>query len=275
MNKPTADQKIYDTDYFLQRCGGFEFFQRYGHKVLKPSMQGAIIEAKLKPSDRILDIGFGRGELVAHLTDKGFDATGIDYAEAAVKCAQELYPQGKFHHLTSDQQFFEAESFDKIFVLGTIEHLDEPTIVKTLQEIKRLLRPGGLCIVTTCTNQLYYKVWTYKWRQQIASVLRKIGLNVRSPRPVKSEEDESMHVNEKSYFSLKRSMESINLSYVIKPRPNPQIIARELYGDILPEGFPLKAKSHLVQFFYRVFIFHFPLSLFLSRMNMIILKKPI
>lgn len=260
MDDNSVDSQIYGSDYFLERCGGVEFFQKYGYSVLKPAIQFAVQQAELKPADRILDIGCGRGELVAHLDEKGFDATGIDYSEAAVSCAKALYPKGKFHLVRSDQPLFEAASFDKIFILGTIEHLYEPEIEKTLLEIKRLLRPGGLCVITTCTNALYYKTRSYRLRAALASLLK-----MAPPSPSHSEEDKAMHVNEKQFFSLSRSLEPLGLPFEVIACPNPKLASIELYGENLPPDFPLRPKAPWKQFLYRTFVFHFPLNLMLAR----------
>lgn len=260
MDDNSVDAAIYGSDYFLERCGGVEFFQKYGYKVLKPSMQFAVRKADLKPGDRVLDIGCGRGELVAHLTEKGFAATGIDYSEAAVSCAKDLYPKGDFRLVRSDQQLFEAASFDKIFMLGTIEHLYEPEIAKTLAEIKRLLKPGGACVITTCTNALYYKTRSYRLRAALASFFR-----LPPPSPSHSEEDKAMHVNEKQFFSLSRSLESLGLPFEVIACPNPKLASIELYGEDLPPDFPLKAKAAWKQSLYRTFVFRFPLNLALAR----------
>lgn len=267
MDERSVDSSIYGSDYFLERCGGVEFFSAYGFKVLKPSMQFAILRAGLKPGDRVLDIGCGRGEFVAHLREKGFEATGIDYSQAAVDCAKQLDPQGDYRLVRSDEPLFAPATFDKIFMLGTIEHLYEPEIAKTLAEIKRLLKPGGACVITTCTNALYYKTRSYRLRAALAALL-----GLRPPRPSHSDEDLAMHVNEKHYFSLSRSLEAAGLPFEIIACPNPKLDTIELYGEKLPEGFPLKPKPAWLQSFYRLVVFRFPLSLALARSYAAVLR---
>lgn len=267
MDDSSVDPSIYGSDYFLERCGGVEFFQAYGFKVLKPSMQFALRRADLKPGDRVLDIGCGRGELVAHLHDQGFDATGIDYSEAAVACARKLYPKGDYRLVRSDEVPFPPASFDKIFMLGTIEHLYEPEIAKTLAQIKRLLKPGGACVITTCTNALYYKTRSYRLRAALAALLR-----LPPPSPSHSDEDRAMHVNEKHYFTLSRSLAAAGLPFEVVACPNPKLDSIALYGKDLPPGFPLKPKPAWLQSFYRVFVFRFPLSLALARSYAAVLR---
>jgi SAM-dependent methyltransferase len=47
----------------------------------------------------------------------------------------------------------EADSFDKVLMLNIIEHLDDT--IKTLKEVHRILKPGGIVHIETC-------YWNYK-----------------------------------------------------------------------------------------------------------------
>ncbi len=48
----------------------------------------AVEDKFFKPGARILDIGCGSGEITAYLAEKGFNALGIDYAQAAIEKAK-------------------------------------------------------------------------------------------------------------------------------------------------------------------------------------------
>lgn len=274
MQKKSIDSNLYSADYYSERCGGVEFFRQYGYDVLKPSMQFAIQKARLAATDRILDIGCGRGELVAHLAEKGLDATGIDYSQDAIHCAKAVYPKGKFLLVRSDEPIFEDSSFDKIFLLGTVEHLYEFEIEKTFGEIKRLLKPGGLCVISTCTNALYYKTRTFAGRKAAVDFLAGIGIKFPSPHPPWSKEDEAMHINEKHYFSLRSSLKKLGWPFQIIPRPNNKLTSHEVYGDKIPADIPLRARPIWKQYFYRLLVFHFPLSLILARYYVAVVSAP-
>jgi SAM-dependent methyltransferase len=48
---------------------------------------------------------------------------------------------------------FEDGSFDKVFMLNIIEHLDDT--IKAMREVHRILKPGGIVHIETC-------YWNYK-----------------------------------------------------------------------------------------------------------------
>jgi ubiquinone/menaquinone biosynthesis C-methylase UbiE len=269
-----VDSKLYSEDYFQSRCGGVEFFQKFGFHVLKPAIQMAVTKAALQPSYKILDLGCGRGELVAHLSEKGYDVTGMDYAEDAIKVAKVMYPQGKF--VLGDVNFltYEENSFDRIFFLGTIEHLTDEEINRTLSQIYKSLKPTGRLVVTTCTNAYYHKVLTYRFRLRLSRLLNSIGLKTKLPQPPRSEEDEQLHINETNYSRLKRAFHAFNGPFEIIPLSNPKIYAPRVYDQSLWNELPIRIKNPMKRFFYEKFIFWFPLNLLLARSYVVVATKP-
>jgi SAM-dependent methyltransferase len=50
---------------------------------------------------------------------------------------------------TIDRLPFEDEYFDVVTMLAVFEHIDPQRLVHLMAEVKRVLKPGGLCILTT------------------------------------------------------------------------------------------------------------------------------
>lgn len=95
----------------------------------------------------ILDAGCGLGDWVCFLAQKGYLATGLDYSANIVAklrsaCPSYEWVQGDIHELP-----FENESFDGVISWGVIEHREEGP-EKALKEFYRVLKPGGVAIVT-------------------------------------------------------------------------------------------------------------------------------
>ncbi len=104
---------------------------------------------KIKHGEAILEIGFGNGiffEKVFAQAD-GLHLSGIDFSETMVKAAiknnQHLISTGKLqlHHGSSDTLPFADNSYDIIFCINVVYFWDTPQ--PHLQEIKRVLKPGG------------------------------------------------------------------------------------------------------------------------------------
>lgn len=250
----------YDQGYYLESCGGVEFFKRFGAEVLKPQMALAFKEARVEAGMRVLDVGCGRGELLLHVRRAGAFGTGVDYSPQALSLARET---SKAPVALCDAKAlpFKDKTFDRIFLLGIVDHLHDWELEKLFAELGRVLAEGGSVLAQTCTNRRYYKRGTYaalRW-------LKSLGLPIREPRKPRSEEDERLHVNEHAYGDLERFFESIGWRCEIRPVPNFKYLVGELYGEELPEGFPLKPIEGFWRSFYLGALFRFPLDRVLAR----------
>lgn len=105
---------------------------------------------------RLLDIGSGSGHFLSVMKNSGWDPTGIEINEKARKRSVEKFglkvlEPGQLNAL-------EQESFDCITLWHVLEHFQDP--FKYASEIKRLLRPGGICIAampsSSSCDALYY-----------------------------------------------------------------------------------------------------------------------
>lgn len=273
MTKRPVDASAYSRAYFTERCGGVEFFSKFGYRVLKPANQLAVVNARLAKNLRCLDLGCGRGELVAHLHEQGFDITGVDYSDEALNVARSIHPTARFVRAHAAEPAFPPASFDRIFCLGTIEHLTDDEVESLLRGAYELLRPGGRMVVTTCTNALYQKTLTFHLRNAAASGLRRLGLPVPAPRPPRSDEDERLHINEMSYFDLKRHFSRQPWHFRVNGVFNPKIYAADVYTPEILNDLPLRAASPFVRALYRATV-RFPLSLLLARTHCVVADKP-
>jgi SAM-dependent methyltransferase len=108
---------------------------------------------------RVVDVGMGGGRLSEQLHARGWTVTGTDASEAMVALTRrrvaELaasFQQGRIEALP-----FEAESFDAVVALGVIEYAEDAGIA--LQELARVLRPGGIAVVSWPSFGSLYTAW--------------------------------------------------------------------------------------------------------------------
>ncbi len=101
--------------------------------------------SRYRQTNRLLDVGCGAGSLLQAAHDNGWDAQGIDVSASAVSYARNLGFE-VFHGELSEAKLANGQ-FDVITAVEILEHLFDP--VATVNEIHRLLRPGGLFWLTT------------------------------------------------------------------------------------------------------------------------------
>ncbi len=108
---------------------------------------------------RILDVGCGDG-FHLHLLDKygkkSWELEGVDLDKRAVKRANQA---GLKVHLGSVEEInLPHESYDLVFMIMTIEHVEKPDAV--LKTVNKLLRKGGrLVIVTDNTGSIDFNLF--------------------------------------------------------------------------------------------------------------------
>jgi SAM-dependent methyltransferase len=92
---------------------------------------------------RALDLAAGQGRLSYALRSRGFEVEAAEIHPAQFKA-----PGIPCHKLNLNEKTpFADESFDLVLAVEILEHLEAPRAF--LREIHRLLKPGGLGIVTT------------------------------------------------------------------------------------------------------------------------------
>jgi cyclopropane-fatty-acyl-phospholipid synthase len=103
---------------------------------------------RLKPGDRLLDIGCGWGALVCYAAQHyGVEAHGVTLAEEQLKLAQEkVEALGLADKVTLHLKDFTQmeEEFDKISSIGMFEHVGIRNHPTYFQAVNRLLKPRGL-----------------------------------------------------------------------------------------------------------------------------------
>ncbi|MGE0132767.1 MAG: class I SAM-dependent methyltransferase [Blastocatellales bacterium] len=95
---------------------------------------------------KLLDVGCGTGYHLARYRERGFDITGIDGSEGMLREARSANPQVKFHQGDVDSLPLPDASFDYALCIEVLRYL--PNIAPCVREIARVLKPGGLALVT-------------------------------------------------------------------------------------------------------------------------------
>jgi len=114
-----------------------------------------------RQSNRLLDIGCGAGNLLLAARKNGWNAQGLDVAEQATEHVRTL--GFEVFHGELQQAQFPSQHFDVITAAEILEHLSDPRLL--VQEVARILRPGGLFWTTTPhARGLSARVLGLNWR---------------------------------------------------------------------------------------------------------------
>ena len=112
---------------------------------------------KKNNSKKVLDLGYGAGRHIIYLAKEGFDVfgtdislTGEDYTKQWLS-SENLKAELKY----SDMTFipYADNFFDGIISRGVITHNTKENILKSISEMKRTLKPGGLVMITFISTE--------------------------------------------------------------------------------------------------------------------------
>ncbi len=119
---------------------------------------------QVQQDDRILEIGFGGGDLLTRMAQNIGDGliTGVDFSSDVIdigeKRFQPLLDAGKLeiHHADAGSLPFDANSFNKVCTVNTIYFW--PDVEQVLQELLRVLQSKGLIIISLTTRESMNKL---------------------------------------------------------------------------------------------------------------------
>ena len=106
---------------------------------------------ELAPGARVLDLACGHGRHSARLARLGFDVTGLDVSASSLELARETEPAAEYVEGDMREIPVEDESFDAVINLFTAFGYfeDEDDDQRVLNEVARVLRPGGAFLIDT------------------------------------------------------------------------------------------------------------------------------
>ncbi len=125
-----------------------------------------VLRAKVRRSDKIVEIGSGLGYLTYALYKAGYDVQAIDASGVAIEAARKRY--GPMFERAEVSQYARDKpcSADVIILTEVIEHVTDPK--SFLSACLPILRPGGIIVVTTPNRSVYPS--TIVWESELPPI---------------------------------------------------------------------------------------------------------
>ena len=131
--------------------GGYRYMEGRGEKVARAMAE----HYGIKPGDKILDVGCGKGFLLFDFTKvvPGVEVYGLDISEYAIETAKE---EIKDHLRVANaiELPFEDHSFDFVYSITTLHNLHCYDLDKALREIERVGKKNKYICVESYRNEM-------------------------------------------------------------------------------------------------------------------------
>lgn len=128
----------------------WDYFQNHGlahFDEARPRLE--FLVRRVRPGERVLNIGVGAGTLEELALRKGVEIWSLDPSERAIERLRQRLGVGERAQAGYSQAPpFSAEQFDVVIMSEVLEHLDPAIRDATVEQVYRILRPGGRFIGT-------------------------------------------------------------------------------------------------------------------------------
>ncbi|MEE2945717.1 MAG: class I SAM-dependent methyltransferase [Pseudomonadota bacterium] len=156
MKTDTADQ------HWNDQWAGIE----QGSKWLTPEEDVKHWAASFEAGAKVLDLGAGVGRHAIALAHNGFQVTALDAAPEGLAAIDDAAADVTTVLGRMDELPFADNSFDHVLSWNVIYHGDEDILLKTISEIRRVLKPGGTYLGTMLSKRrLPFECEKYEGRE--------------------------------------------------------------------------------------------------------------
>lgn len=139
----------------------------------------AYVVAQQYVHGNLLEVGCGEGRGVGLLMEKSEQFTAVDKIEEALVVLRERYPNGKFLSMNIPPLGGLADNtYDCVVSFQVIEHIQNDALY--LKEIQRVLKPGGVALLTTPNRKLSLSRNPWHIREYLADELTNLAKGIFS-----------------------------------------------------------------------------------------------
>jgi SAM-dependent methyltransferase len=137
-------QKSYDT---VAREYADEIYGELAGKPFDRNVLDRFAE-RVRGKGRVCDLGCGPAQIARYLRDRGVDAFGVDLSAGMLAQARRLNPGLQLVQSSMLALGLGSETVSGVAAFYSVIHIPRAEVVTALVDIRRVLRPGGLFLVT-------------------------------------------------------------------------------------------------------------------------------
>jgi 2-polyprenyl-3-methyl-5-hydroxy-6-metoxy-1,4-benzoquinol methylase len=164
----------------------------------------AYVAAKEYIHGDVLEVGCGEGRGVSMLMEKASTFTAVDKIQPLIEDLQKKHPSGKFISMNIPPLGSLADnSYDVVVSFQVIEHIQNDSLY--LKEIHRVLKPGGIALLTTPNRKMTLSRNPWHVREYLADELKTLAKKI-----FKEAEMKGITGNEKVMTYYKENKKSVD-----------------------------------------------------------------
>lgn len=170
--KKTDMEKIQEAFVIAQYQSGIENYAAFTREVGLWDSEKYVFQKYLETADRILDLGCGTGRTTFSLFELGYtDIIGVDLTPEMIQAAEEIKAERNspipFQVGNAKALAFISQLFDVVIFSfnGLMSIPNGQERFRALQEIHRVLKPGGLFLFTTHDREQDENYFAF-WREE-------------------------------------------------------------------------------------------------------------
>src|SRR5690349_6768110 len=146
MTSPEWNERLVESYDLVAKQYAERFFDELDGKPFDRDLLDRFADV-VRGRGKVCDVGCGPGQIARYLHARGVDVFGADIAPEMVAVARHLNPSIPFEQADVLALDVPDSSLAGIVAFYSLIHLARSLVPRALDEMRRVLRPGGVCFI--------------------------------------------------------------------------------------------------------------------------------